>query len=254
VAWAFKGRPLWRTLGAMLKKRGDGRLKVLMNRAKDPYDTYSEIVHISTKVDRIICFSLLSDYGKFDKNISWKNQEYQSLIRSLNSHGGMGIHPGYNSFLKKEVQLKETKRLEKIVGHGITKNRFHFLRFDLPISYRILIENGIKKDYSMGYADNIGFRAGTSFPYFHFDLAKNESSELLVFPFAYMDSALKDYLKLNLEQSKEKVKQLIEEVADVGGLFMCVWHNSSITNKGEWEDWKDILDFTITHANKLKSE
>ena len=227
-------------------------MKVLLNRKKDPYDTYSEIVHISTKLNRIICFSLLSDYGKYDKNISWKNQEYQSLIRGLNSSGGMGIHPGYNSFLKADVQLKETKRLEQIVGHEITKNRFHFLRYEIPKSYQILLENGIKKDYSMGYADNVGFRAGTSFPYYHFDLAKNESSNLLVFPFAYMDSALKDYLKLDISKAQEKVKNLIDEVANVGGLFMCVWHNSSITDSGEWEGWKSILDFTVDYTNKLK--
>ncbi|MEO9531897.1 MAG: polysaccharide deacetylase family protein [Crocinitomicaceae bacterium] len=252
VAWAYKGRPLWRTLGSVAKGMGDGRLKVLLNRKKDPYDTYSEIVHISTKLNRIICFSLLSDYGKYDKNISWKNQEYQSLIRGLNSSGGMGIHPGYNSFLKADVQLKETKRLEQIVGHEITKNRFHFLRYEIPKSYQILLENGIKKDYSMGYADNVGFRAGTSFPYYHFDLAKNESSNLLVFPFAYMDSALKDYLKLDISKAQEKVKNLIDEVANVGGLFMCVWHNSSITDSGEWEGWKSILDFTVDYTNKLK--
>ena len=254
VAWAFKGRPLWRTLGSMTKGFGNGRLKVLMNRKKDPYDTYSEMVHISTKLNRIICFTLLSDYGKYDKNISWKNQEYQSLIRGLNSSGGMGIHPGYNSFLKAETQKKETKRLEEIVGHSITKNRFHFLRFELPKSYQILEENGITKDYSMGYADNIGFRAGTSFPYYHFDLETNESSNLLVFPFAYMDSALKDYLKLDLTKAKERVQQLMQEVHAVGGLFMCVWHNSSITNKGEWEGWKDILDFTVNYSIQLSEK
>ncbi|MFT4600388.1 MAG: hypothetical protein ACI857_000562 [Arenicella sp.] len=252
VAWAFKGRPIWRTLGGMVKKMGDGRLKVILNKKKDPYDTYSYIVSVSAKVNRIICFALLSDYGKFDKNIHWKNEGYQSLLRGLNSSGGMGIHPGYESHLKPDVQKEEIERLKEIVGHEIHKSRFHFLRFELPKSYDILVKNGIKKDYSMGYADSSGFRAGTSFPFYFFNLETNKQEDLLIFPFVYMDSALKDNEKLSTDEAKIKVKELIDKTANVGGLFICVWHNSSVTNKGEWENWSEVLDLTVDYSLSKK--
>lgn len=252
VAWAYKGRPLWRTLGGFLKGDVFNRIKVLLKRKKDPYDTYSEIVNISTKVDRIICFTLLSDWSKFDKNIHWKNTDYQSLIRGLNANGGMGIHPGYETHLKSEKVKIEQGRLAEIVGHEVTKSRFHFLRYELPTSYEVLMENGILKDYSMGFADDIGFRAGTSVPFQFFNLNSNEKTDLLVFPFAYMDSSLKDYLKKTPEESIHIIDDLAKSIANVGGLFMCVWHNSSITDTGEWDGWKKVLDHTLKACKNLK--
>ena len=65
-----------------------------------------------------------------------------------------------------------------------------------------------------------------------------------------MDSSLKDYLELGIEEARGEVKTLIDEVKNVGGNFMCVWHNSSIGNHGEWDGWSNILDFTIAHSEK----
>ena len=119
----------------------------------------------------------MSDWGKYDKNINWKNQDYQSLIRGLNANGGMGIHPGYETHLNPTKVKEEQNRLAEIVGHEVTKSRFHFLRFELAKSYQILLDNGITKDYSMGYADDIGFRAGTSVPFKFFNLEKNDGNQ-----------------------------------------------------------------------------
>lgn len=252
VAWAYKGRPLWRTLGGFFKGKVFERLNVLLNRKKDPYDTYSEIVNISAQVDRIICFTLLSDWGKYDKNIHWKNSDYQSLIRGLNANGGMGIHPGYETHLNSKKVKTEQQRLAQIVGHEVTKSRFHFLRFEIPQSYEILLQNGIIKDYSMGYHDDIGFRAGTSVPFYFYNLRINQATDLLVFPFAYMDSALKDNLNVDQDEAKKLINDLLHSVANVGGLLMCIWHNSSITDTGDWKGWRSVLRHTVDQTKLLK--
>ena len=67
-----------------------------------------------------------------------------------------------------------------------------------------------------------------------------------------MDSALKDYLKKTPEEAIELIEKLTKSVANVGGLLMCVWHNSSITDAGEWENWKKVLNHTIKTAKRLK--
>ena len=245
VAWAYKNRPVWRRAGGFLKGRLFERVQVLTGLKKDPYDTYSKINAIAAKVDRVICFVPLSDWGPKDKNIHWKNENYRSLIRGLNSTGGIGLHPGYNSHLNAEILETEKKRLEEIVGHEMVKSRFHFLRFSLPESYQFLLEAGFEKDYSMGYAEEIGFRAGTSIPFYFYDLTAEQKTDLLIFPFAYMDSALKDRLNLQPPKAIEEIHQMMAEVKSVGGLFMCIWHNHSINDKGEWEGWYDVLEKTV---------
>ena len=251
VAWAYKNRKLTRNLGAAFKHgKIAERTKVWLGKEKDPYDTYDYIHDISTKVNRIICFALLGDWSKYDKNIHWKNDNYQSLLRSLNTLGGMGIHPSYDSYLNAEKIEEEISRLEKIVGHEVVKSRQHFLRLNFPSTYENLIQCGIQRDFTMGYSDQVGFRAGTSFPYKFYNLRTDKISNLLVFPFAYMDSALKDQLKLSPSQSKDLINKLTNEVKEVGGIFMCVWHNSSINDKGEWQGWKDVLDYTVSLFEK----
>lgn len=247
IAWAYKNRTLARRLGAGLMKGNlKERIKVNLGKAQDPYDTYAHINEISTKVKRIICFSLLGDWSKYDKNIHWKNENYRSLIRGLNSSGGMGIHPSYESYLKPEQLEKEISRLEQIVGHEIVKSRQHFLRLKLPESYEMLTALGIQRDFTMGYAEEIGFRAGTSFPFTFFNLRTNQTMNLLIFPFAYMDSAMKDNLELSVDQAKEEIKKLTDEVREVGGVLMCIWHNSSINDLGEWKGWRDVLDYNVS--------
>lgn len=247
VAWAYKNRKFIRSIGAGIKGKNLGqRLRVLVGKEKDPYDTYSYIAEVSARVNRIICFAHVGDWGKFDKNIHWKNFAYQSLIRGLNTTGGMGIHPSYESHLNAEKLEEEISRLEQIVGHEIVKSRQHFLRLRIPESYQMMVKHSIQRDFTMGWAEETGFRAGTSFPFYFFDLTKNVQEYILIFPFAYMDGVLKDQKKLSPDQAKQKVEQLINEIKKVGGVLMCIWHNSSINDAGEWKGWKEVLDYNLS--------
>jgi hypothetical protein len=245
VAWAYKHKGVMRTIGGFSQGKIGERLGVLIGGKQDPFDTYSEIVNIATQVNRVICFAPVSDWGKYDKNTHWENIHYQSLIRGMNSTGGMGLHPGYDTINEPHKMGVEKERLEKIVGHKIIKNRFHYLRFSIPSSYETLLDEGIEKDYSMGFSDDIGFRASTSFPYYFFDLRTNATTRLLIFPFVYMDGVLKDQLKLTPDEAIQQVKETMDRVKNAGGLYMCVWHNSSITDKGEWKGWLKVLRETV---------
>ncbi|MDA7803939.1 polysaccharide deacetylase family protein [Crocinitomix sp.] len=253
VAWAYKNRKFIRSIGAILKgKKPFERIQVLLGLKKDPYDTYSVIREIATKTDGILCFILLGDWGKYDKNIHWENNAYGSLIRGLNLEGEVGIHPSYSSYLNRSKVNEERERLVKITGHKIKRSRQHFLRLRIPDSYQVLNEIGMKEDHSMGFADNIGFRAGTSFPFHFFDLIKNEKTELKIIPFAYMDSALKDYLKMSPDSAIAEIKNLLNEVKEVGGEFNFIWHNSSIHGTDEWQGWRTVLDQTVEMGIALK--
>ena len=55
---------------------------------------------------------------------------------------------------------------------------------------RILIDAGIAEDYSMGYPDEPGFRAGIARPYYFYDVAEDHQTNLKIFPFQVMDATL----------------------------------------------------------------
>jgi hypothetical protein len=145
---------------------------------------------------------------------------------------------------------QEIERLEEIVTKRIHKSRQHYLKLQFPFSYQTLIDQEITDDYTMGFADIAGFRAGTARAFLWFDLSKNEVTTLRVHPFAYMDGTLNEYLHLSPEDAKNKIKQLHEEVNQYGGDFIFIWHNETLGDKRKWKGWLEVFYYTLDLKNK----
>jgi hypothetical protein len=246
-AYLWKG--LFRSIGGMTKDllarngRFMERMKVILAKEKDNYDVFSFLDDLHKKHGLSpIYFWLLGDFGAFDKNPDVRHPSFRKEIQQLAEQYDLGIHPSYASFLKKEQIQKEIHRLKEITSvETIERNRFHFLRFQLPDSYRMLIELGIKTDYSMAFPDALGFRAGTSHPFYWYDLKMETTTSLKVFPFQIMDVSLKNYLGLTPDESIKKSKEIIRHIKKYGGHFISLWHNSSFDKK-EWDGWKKVYE------------
>ena len=98
----------------------------------------------------------------------------------------------------------------------------------------------------MGFADGYGFRSGTCFPYLFFNLKKNTVSNLTVHPITYMDSTLNKYLNLSIDESITVITQLKNEVINVGGQFIPLWHNETIGESGIWKGWLKVFESNFT--------
>ena len=216
---------------------------------KDPYDTYEKILEIHKKYKlKTIIFFLLANYGRFDRNVSSKSIKYQSIIKYLKSFLDVGIHASFSSNWNFKNLNLEINRLSNIVKEKITKNRQHYLVLNLPYSYQNLIANNIDKDYSMGFPDEPGFRAGTSHSFNFFNLQDNTSTNLLVHPFCVMDVTLMNYLKLKPEKAFSLIKLLIDEVKNVNGCFISIWHNESFQDSMQFNKWHNVYEDMIRYA------
>jgi len=220
------------------------RLEFLLGKTKDPYDNYDYILEfLKTNHLKSIFFFLLGDYAKMDKNIDYNHPYILNLIRSIYKNHLIGIHPSYKSFNNLETLKMEISRLDKITSKTII-SRFHYLKFTLPKSYQILLKSGIKQDYSMGFSDRIGFRAGTCTPFYFYDLENECTTDLKIFPFAYMDGVLNDKLKFTPEYSSKLISKIKQEVKKVNGTFNAVWHNESLSNQDRWKGWRLVFETT----------
>ena len=94
----------------------------------------------------------------------------------------------------------------------------------------------------MGFAEIPGFRAGISRPFFWYDLAKEQETELRVYPFAAMDRTCLSYMKWSSGESTSHIKSLFERTIQYGGHFHLIWHNSSFDFEGEWKSWEGVLE------------
>tara|TARA_B110001454_G_C12690113_1_gene421957 strand:+ start:176 stop:1480 length:1305 start_codon:yes stop_codon:yes gene_type:complete len=225
------------------------RFAVLLGKQKDPYDTYDAQLKLQKEYNlKVIYFILLADYGLNDKNISFTKRKFQLLIKRLADYASIGIHPSYGSNTNFAKLPKEIKRLEGITKREVTKSRQHFLKLTLPETYNQLVDFGIRDDYTMGFASAIGFRASICSAYTFYNLDTETILPIKIHPFAVMDATLLYYLKLSPEQSLTQISALIEEVKNVNGTFISLWHNDTFSNYKQWEGWESVYKEMIKLA------
>ncbi|MGI8893370.1 MAG: polysaccharide deacetylase family protein [Bacteroidia bacterium] len=227
------------------------RVKVISGIQDDPYDTYQFMLDLHKNYNiETIYFFLVGEYGENDKNVSIKSNRLQTLIKTLADYGKVGIHPSYGSS-KDPVKLRrELNSLSKILKRDVTKSRQHFLRLNLPTTYRLLIDLDITEDYTMGYANDVGFRASICSPFRFYDLDMENETTLTIYPFAVMDATLLYYLKIKNTEAINYIKPLVDEVKAVNGIFISLWHNESLSDKFPWTNWKHVYEEMVEYASQ----
>jgi hypothetical protein len=97
---------------------------------------------------------------------------------------------------------------------------------------------GVKVDSSLGWAHDVGFRAGTSRDFQAFDLGGNERLPLMLQPLVAMDEAMRGKLGWSPLEAEQHLVSILDVVASVGGVWRMCWHNTSVSDKGAWAGWK----------------
>lgn len=218
------------------------RISTLSGKMADPYDNFRLQTDLAAIYGHpLIYFALLGDFSRYDKNNTHRSRKFRDLLSGLNQKADMGLHPSYQSFNHPELFRKEKHRLEDIIQKPVTKSRFHFLRMKFPESFQILISENIQDDYSLGYSSMNGFRASTCTPFYFYDLEKEERTDLRLHPFIFMDSAMINHLKIKPEAATEEIKNLLKQVENLGGEAIGIWHNYSLSEKGQYKGWQDLL-------------
>ena len=163
----------------------------------------------------------MNDDGKENSNVAPKSKllkENVVLIASQNFD--IGIHPSYFAEEKKLFQ-QEKDTLEIIKHSEITISRQHFLRINFPNYFRELVKFNIQKDYSLGYPNISGFRAGCSRPFYFFDVEKNETTSLLLQPSCF------------------------NQLKKINGILVPIFHNDLLAK----EKFRNIFKLINQHAS-----
>lgn len=242
--FAYSGRGFLRHSAAILKDTLKGNLKevtyrssVILGIKPDPNDNFAKQKTLlgNSKAEYFI---QVGRYGKFDKNIDARNTAFRQIIQNLyEEQHTIGLHPSYNSYNKLEVINKEKAILEEIIDSKVIHSRQHFLKFNLPDTYRILIESGIEHEHSMGYSEVAGFRAGTACSFPWYDVKAEKETALRIHPFCVMDVAYKQFLKMDVDAcilASNNIKTLCKEL---NVPFTFVFHNESLSGHRGWENW-----------------
>jgi len=248
IAWSFKNKGFKRNGGAIAKAFFSGkwklmrhRMKVIRGKQSDPYDAYEwmDKLHQQYNIAPIYFFLVAEQMGKFDKNIDTKNISFQRLVKDVASIYKIGLHPSWASGDHPQLIKKEKAWLEKMTEQMVTSSRQHYIRFELPASYRLLLSAGITNEYSMGYGSINGFRASITTPFYWYDLKEEAKTALHIHPFCFMDANAYYEEKKSPAEALNELVAYYKIVKDVGGTMITIWHNSFLGSDAAFEGWRE---------------
>jgi hypothetical protein len=251
-AFRYVGKGVYRNVMGFFKDLVSGvsgagvRFNCLAKGAKDPYEVFDYILTTIGKKDYLTRFFIpVGNPSKMDDNPSWKNEKYRQLVKRIATVHLTGIHPSFYAATDLSRLRKEIQRLDLILGQSTRLSRFHYLRIRFPGSYKYLAEAGIMEDYSMGYSDEPGFRAGISRPFRFYNLADDNSSDLIITPFGFMDAMFYGENKNDPGKAMEIIGDLIRETRRAGGTFSTIWHNTTLLETDEGRRWRNVFEFML---------
>jgi hypothetical protein len=259
TAYAYKGRSAILSFAGLSRDLLKGkwnavknRIQVLLGKRKDDYDTYGHILNVSKQYGyKPILFFLVGERNAYNKNINPSTKVFKQLIATLKTNTHFGIHPSYYTPNDVDLAKEEKAILQNLVEQKITISRQHYLRLVLPQTYKNCAALGITDDYTMGYAEQPGFRASTCSAFYFFDIAQNKITNLKVHPITFMEGTFAEDMAMQPQAAQEYMLQLLQQVKNVQGEFIGIWHNHTISDMGLWKGWKAVHDAVIkqVHSN-----
>ncbi len=198
---------------------------------REPYWNFDRIMELESNLDVRSTLYFLNENGKarlsdprsmilFWGRYNIRNSKIQSIISKLHTDGWeIGIHGSYNSYSDRQLFQSEKHILEGILGDRVYGGRQHYLNLEIPRTWHIHEEAGLEYDSTLGFTSAVGFRSGTSFPFFPFDEVKKKNIKLLEIPMTIMDGPLFGY-----SDPWSEGKRLVETVEKYGGVLVLNWH------------------------------
>jgi hypothetical protein len=247
--FAYLGKDIFRSIGGLFsdigtrKQKAVERYRTVAKGEKDPFDVFDYIFDkIEMNVNDVHFFIPTGDRSVYDKNPSWQNEDYRRLIGRVSGKFSVGLHPSFAASEDSSTLMKEKERLENLISKEIHVSRFHYIKLRFPSSCRNLLKAGIKEDYSMGYPEEPGFRAGISRPFYFFDLLENTKTDLKITPFQVMDGTLSQYKGLTPEAAESTIAEMINETRRTGGTFVSLWHNTTLLDTPACQGWRSSFE------------
>jgi uncharacterized protein DUF7033 len=165
-----------------------------------------------------------------DSGYSLFESKVQGVIRWASERGiEMGAHPGYYTYQAREKLREQTEYIRLATGERRIGGRQHYLRWS-PATWEDWEACEFAYDSTVGYADRIGFRAGTCIPYKPWLLGQARPANLLEIPLTVMDATLAAYMEVPVEEQFDNIMRIVEKCRLVGGVFTFLWHNTSLVD------------------------
>ena len=150
-----------------------------------------------------------SPQGPNDSGYDPRHDKVRQVVSWLDETGAeSGVHPGYNTFRSPEKLRREIAILRDTLGDRPLGGRQHYLRWS-PDSWIDWENCGLAYDSSVGFAEKVGFKAGTCIPYQPWLFPLNRQADLIEIPLLVMDRTLLAYMHLTKQEAIQAVTHIM---------------------------------------------
>jgi hypothetical protein len=224
---------------------------LLRGPAADPHFNLRTLMDMDEAHSQQATFFYMADEGgHYGAAYSLDDPAIRDLIRTTHSRGHeIGLHAGYGSMADPAAVASEWERLRSTASSlGIEQtswgSRTHFVRWSAHASFRDADASGADFDSTVAYADQAGFRCGTSHEYPAFDLSGGRPLRLLVRPPIAMEYSVTDshYMGKTAEEAFVLFRRLSTQCRTYGGTFTLLWHNHNLVTPAQTGLYQAVLE------------
>lgn len=208
-------------------------LKAPLRLENDPAYTFPWIIKMDRKVKgaQSVYFvkSAIHQHANDLPSYSLAGKDFKRLFSLLKTNNvRFGLHTSYYAGEHPEIISQEKEQLERSLNLPISFNRWHFLRSLQPADFNALISAGVSDDFTLGYADTVGFRLGTSRCVRWIDPKSRKVTSLRLHPLVAMDCSLSNsyYMNLTEDEAKKTLLSLLSQIRKHHGEVVLLWHNT----------------------------
>ena len=153
----------------------------------------------------------------------------------------LALQCSYAAGHQAELISKERHQFEKAFRQRPRGLRHNKLTSCEPEDLLQAYVSGFRNDYSMGYADVVGFRLGTCRPVKFINPNTRLLTELILHPLVLRDLTLSDqrYMALEQDEAERIAHDLIRTTARYNGELTLLWHNDLLSQKTH--PWHSVL-------------
>ena len=212
VAFKHKGRSRLKSLLLQVRDLGLGRWTLVQERFRvnrgwmqDPYDTYDWLLE-HHRGEQVTFHVLAANRNRpHDVGLNPYGTTLPQLVKDLSNRPQVVVrwHPGWGALEDPNVALAEQARVKPWPGMRCDEVRTHFLRGCPGRLWRQWVDMGVAVDSSLGWAHDVGFRAGTSRDFTAFDVKNNQALPLDLQPMVAMDEAMRGKLGWSASEAEQ---------------------------------------------------
>lgn len=247
--YKFLKKGVIRTVGGLFRDLFKFRFSEVVDRfmtiaymRKDPFDLFDSLVAFQRAYDiPIRFFYLVGPYNNYDQNISFTKQTYQERVKANSDYADLGILSSYASSNEPLRLSIEKTEIEEATHWSVKKAKQYHSILRIPEVYQNYNENGIEKDYSLGYENSIGFRASTCHSFYFYDLDFEIQTPLMLNPFYFNDRYFLER-RISPEMAKQSILELFQITQTYGGYFSLNFHSDTFALRSGSQTWKRAFE------------